>query len=495
MAKNYFLGIDQGTSQTTAIIIDEASIVAAVNSVPIKSSYPLPGYVEQDPLEILASIRQACTPLLAQFPVAAAGLANQGETFVAWDRSTGKPLTPAVVWQDKRGQSICARLRPQVEPAWLQKKTGLRLDTYFSAPKLSFILQEQLELRKKAADGELLFGCLDSWIIWQGTNNRKHVTDPSTASRTLLYDINRLAWDDDLLSLFGVPRAMLPQVQLSAGFFGELAFIGGIPLFSSLVDQQAALFGQGCFSPGEVKCTLGTGGFLLMNLGNKPHFSPGRLLTTIAWRLADGTTFAFDGGILAAGAAMEWLGKVGILADVRQSALMAERSQNDELVFIPSLAGLGAPHWQTDNQGAFFGLTRASSANDLTRAALNGIACRIYEIVRAMEEDAGIEVARLKMDGGLAANTYLMQRLADLLAKEVEVSASVEATAIGAAELAAHSVAGISLSELKNRRLPAKLYSPRPFEKERSAYLSRWYKALEALHIYHDNSIPSSRDC
>ena len=484
----YLLGIDQGTTQTTAVVLDESECVVARASMPLATSFLRPGCVEQDPWDILNSVRNTVDAVVADYPIAAVGLANQGETFLLWDAATGQPLTPAIVWQDKRGEAVCQRLASQVDPAWLQRKTGLVLDTYFSAPKLHYVLHSTPALHQAAGDGRLRFGTLDSWLIWQLSNGRVHITDPSTASRTMLFNINTLSWDDDLLALCDIPRVILPDVCPSAGYVGNLDFGGGraFPLHSLLVDQQAALFGQACFMPGEMKCTLGTGSFLLMNTGGTPQLSGHRLLTTVAWQLPAGVAYALDGGVFVSGAAVQWLADtLHLLPDVASSARLAEEAIGSELTFVPALAGLAAPYWLPDVRGALFGLTRATTPADIARATLEGIACRVYEVAAAMEKDAGFTIRHLKVDGGPTGNPYLMQYLADLLGVDVWVAAERESTAIGIASLAGHAALGTSLAELAARWRAEAVYHPRMSQAEREERLGRWQRAVAAVRCFH----------
>jgi glycerol kinase len=483
----YLLGIDQGTTQTTAVVVDERGRAVASRSAPLPARFPRPGWVEQDPWDILRTVREAAGPLAREYAIAAAGFDNQGETFVLWDAADGQPLTPAVVWQDKRGASVCEALAGRVDAGWLRRKTGLLLDTYFTAPKLRFVLDNDRTLREAARRGRLRFGTTESWVLWHLTGGRLHVTDPSTAARTLLFDLNTLEWDDELLALFDVPRAILPEVLPSAGYVGEMDFAGkAIPLHALIVDQQAALFGQACFAPGEMKCTFGTGSFLIMNTGAAPRASSHGLLTTVAWRLPGGATYALDGGILVTGAAVQWLAEgLRFLPDVAASAQAAAQSTDLGITFVPALAGLAAPHWQPEARGAIFGLSRATAPADIVRAALVGIACRVVEVVQAMEQDSGQSPPYLKVDGGPTANAYLMQTLADLLGREVRVAAAREATAIGAAQLAGHAALGWSLAELAARWQAEAVYTPKMAEGERQAILERWQRALSAVQKFH----------
>lgn len=488
MGKAYFLGIDQGTTQTTAVILDELGNLVDQRSVPVSISFPQPGWVEQDPWDILKSVQEAVVPLLYKYPVVAVGLDNQGETFLLWEKRTGQPVTPAIVWQDKRGVLVCESLSGKINEEDLRWRTGLLLDSYFSAPKLTYVLTQGKVLYEAAQTGRLLFGTIDTWLIWNLTKGRIHVTDPSTASRTLLFNIHRLEWDDMLLDLFKVPREVLPEVRPSAGYVGELDFGTGktYPLWAMLVDQQAALFGQACFAPGDAKCTFGTGSFLLMNIGPTPRLSQHGLLTTIAWQLPSGISYALDGGVFVTGAAVQWLVEnLRLIPDPASSVQAAQRSKDQEVVFIPALAGLGAPHWQAEVRGAIFGLSRATTGDDIVRATLEGIAFQVYEVVQAMERDAGRSLSYLKVDGGPTANHYLMQFLADLIGKEVQVAAAREATAIGIAQLAIHAFLDVPLEELATRWHAEAVYTPRMEGVERQARLERWRRAITAVKTFH----------
>ncbi len=484
----YLLGIDQGTTQTTAVVVGERGQVVASRSAQLPARFPRPGWVEQDPWDILRTVREAVGPLLRDYAIAAAGFDNQGETFVLWDAGSGQPLTPAIVWQDKRGAPVCEALAGRIGREWLRRKTGLLLDSYFSAPKLRFVLDHDPALRDAARSGRLRFGTTESWVLWHLSGGRLHVTDPSTASRTLLFDINRLDWDDELLRLFDVPRAILPEVRPSAGYVGELDFGVGapLPLHALLVDQQAALFGQACFAPGDMKCTFGTGSFVLMNIGTAPRWSEHGLLTTVAWQMPGGATYALDGGIFVTGAAVQWVTEnLHLLPDVASSAQVAAQSADSTVTFVPALAGLAAPHWQSEVRGALFGLSRATTPADIVRATLAGIACRTWEVVKAMEQDAGRSPAHLKVDGGPSANSYLMQFLADLLGLEVRVAAAREATAIGVANLAGHAALGIALDQLAARWQSEAVYVPKMGEGDRREILERWQNALAAVRRFH----------
>jgi glycerol kinase len=484
----YLLGIDQGTTQTTAVIVNELGDTVEKSSAQLPARFPQAGWVEQDPLEIVRTVKEACAPLLAKHDVVAAGFDNQGETFVVWDKDTGQPVTPAIVWQDTRGETVCKALAPRMDPDRLRQKTGLLLDSYFSAPKLKWVFENYPGVREQAHAGKLKFGTTETWVIWSLTNGKLHVTDPSTASRTLLFDMNSLDWDDELLSLFDVPRSMLPEIRLSAGYIGGVDFGNGkpLPLHALLVDQQAALFGQACFNAGEMKCSFGTGSFLLMNIGDKPRFSSNGLLTTVGWNFDGHMAYAFDGGIFVTGSAVQWLrDNLKVIPDSASSNEAAYRSTDMSVVVVPALQGLAAPHWRTDVRGAMFGLNRSTSSDDIVRATLDGIACRVSEVVSAMSQDAGQAPPHLKVDGGPSGNSYLMQMIADLLNIEVRVSAALEATAIGIANLAGVSALGTSLDELAGNWKAEAVYTPNMTEEQRHRKLSRWNKALEAVKSYH----------
>ncbi len=485
----YLLGIDQGTTQTTAVIVDENGEMIEKNSSQLPAHFPQAGWVEQDPADILRTVKEACAPLLGKYEISAVGFDNQGETFLIWDKDTGEPVTPAIVWQDTRGESVCKALASSVDLELLRQKTGLLLDSYFSAPKVKWVFENNLEIRKKAHAGKLKFGTTETWVIWFLTQGRLHVTDPSTASRTLLFDMNTFEWDEELLKLFDVPRSMLPEVKPSAGYLGDIDFGNGkpLPLHALLVDQQAALFGQACFKAGEMKCSFGTGSFLLMNIGDKPQLSNNGLLTTVGWNFAGHTAYAFDGGIFVTGSAVQWLrDSLKAIPDSPSSNDAANRSTDGGVVVVPALQGLAAPHWRTDVRGAMFGLNRSSSSDDIVRATLDGIACRVYEVVSAMSQDAGKAPPHLKVDGGPSGNPYLMQMIADLLNLEVQVSSSLEATAIGIANLAGVSALGTSFDTLARNWKAETIYQPKMADEDRQRKLMQWNKAVDAVKRFHE---------
>jgi glycerol kinase len=371
--------------------------------------------------------------------VAAIGITNQRETTVVWDRKTGKPVCNAIVWQDRRTASICDKLRAQKLDKLIQRKTGLVVDAYFSATKVQWMLQNVKGLKARAAKGELAFGTIDTWLLWNLTGGKVHATDVSNASRTMLYDIRKGDWDDELLKIFGVPRSMLPEVKDSSGVFGETTLLGGsIPVAGIAGDQQSALFGQVCTKPGMVKNTYGTGCFMLMNTGTKPIASKNKLLTTVAWRIGGRTEYALEGSVFIAGAAIQWLRDgLGIIknsADVE--ALAASVPDTGGVYLVPAFAGLGAPHWDAYARGTLVGMTRGTTAAHIARAALEGIALQVMDILKAMEADAGIKLKELRVDGGACVNNLLMQMQCDLLGVPVVRPKVNETTALGAACLA-----------------------------------------------------------
>jgi glycerol kinase len=485
----YLLGIDQGTTQTTAVIVNELGEMLEKNSAQLPALFPQAGWVEQEPADIVRTVKEACAPLLEKYEISAVGFDNQGETFVVWDKDTGEPVTTAIVWQDTRGQSVCEELAPKVDGEALRAKTGLLLDSYFSAPKLKWVFENYPDIRKKAHEGKLKLGTTETWVIWSLTKGKLHITDPSTASRTLLFDMNKFEWDDELLKLFDVPRSMLPEVKPSAGYISDVDFGNGkpLPLHALLVDQQAALFGQACFKAGEMKCSFGTGSFLLMNIGDKPKLSNNGLLTTVGWNFDGHTAYAFDGGIFVTGSAVQWLrDNLKLIPDSASSHDAARRSTDGGVVVVPALQGLAAPHWQTDVRGAMFGLNRSTSSDDIVRATLDGIACRVYEVVMAMSQDLGQAPPHLKVDGGPSGNPYLMQMIADLLNLEVRVSAALEATAIGIANLAGVSAIGTTFDELSKNWKSETAYAPKMSKVNRENKLAQWNKAVEAVKKFHE---------
>lgn len=489
---DYILAIDQGTSQTKALIMDRAGQVLATHTASVRTTITGETQIEQDPQEIIESVHAACAPLLERYPAAIAGLDNQGETFLVWEADTGKALTPAISWQDKRGAALCTELEAAGHGPLVRERTGLLLDSYFSASKLAWVLRQDADLRRRAEAGELRFGTVDTWLIWHlsqaAGESPLHLTDPSTASRTLLYNIHTLKWDDELLNLFGIPAALLPEVVPSAGLAGRIKVAGQtLDLHALLCDQQAALFGQSCLSPGEAKCTFGTGAFLLLNTGERPALSSHGLLSTIGWQTPALIHYALDGGIFIAGAAVEWLrDELRLIDNVTESDALAQQADPATTpLYIPALAGLAAPYWQPQARGTIFGLSRGSGRAELARATLTGLAMRVGDVVRAMQADAGLEIASLRVDGGPARNHFLMQTVANDLGVEVQVAAEIESTAVGIAHLARHAATGVSLAEIAASWRAAERYSPQIGQAERQANRDRWERAVKsALEFY-----------
>src|SRR5205809_3249990 len=440
----YVLALDQGTTSSRAIIFDHAGCIKAVAQKEFRQIFPRPGWVEHDANEIWSSQAGVAAQVLAQAgltpaEIAAIGITNQRETTVVWDRKSGKPICNAIVWQDRRTAAMCDRLKARGLEKLIRKKTGLVLDAYFSGTKLQWILQHVPGARARANAGELAFGTVDSWLVWNLTGGKKHVTDASNASRTLLLNIKTGDWDDELLEIFEVPRSVLSEVRSSSEVYGQAShFSPSIPIAGIAGDQQAALFGQVCNRPGMVKNTYGTGCFMLMNTGSKPIPSKNNLLTTIAWRIGDRTEYALEGSIFIAGAVVQWLRDgLGIIkSSAEVEALAAQVSDNGGVYLVPAFAGLGAPHWDQYARGVIAGLTRGTKSGHIARAALEGIAYQVMDVLKAMEADAGIRLKELRVDGGACSNNLLMQFQSDLLAVPVVRPKVSETTALGAAYLA-----------------------------------------------------------
>ena len=442
----HVVAIDQGTTGSTVLVLDEALQVRGRGDRDFPQHYPAPGLVEHDPEDIWRSVLAALQQALAMANVspqsiAAVGITNQRETTVLWDRTTGAPLHRAIVWQDRRTADVCAQLTAAGHADFVRARTGLPIDPYFSATKLAWILDHG-GLRTRAERGELAFGTIDSFLLHRLTGGAVHATDPSNASRTLLFDLHTMAWSDELCARFRVPTALLPGVLPSAGVFGQVRSVpglpDGVPITGIAGDQQAALFGQACFLPGEAKCTYGTGAFLLLNTGQTPMPSRHGLVTTVAWQLAGERAYALEGSAFVAGAAVQWLRDgLGLFDKAHEiEALAASVPDSGGVVVVPAFAGLGAPHWRPDARGSITGLTRGTTRAHIARATLEGIALQNVDILRAMAQDAGAPLRELKVDGGAAANDLLMQFQADVLGVPIRRPQQLESTAMGAALLA-----------------------------------------------------------
>lgn len=489
----YILALDQGTTSSRAMLFDRNGAVVAAAQKEFPQLYPKPGWVEHDPDAIWSSQYATIAEVLARAgatarELAAVGITNQRETTLLWERKTGRPVHPAIVWQDRRTAATCEALRKRGVAPLVRRKTGLVIDAYFSATKLAWLLDHVPGARRRGRAGELAFGTVDTWLVWNLTGGRCHVTDPSNASRTLLYDLRRGDWDDELLDLFRVPRAVLPEVRTSSEVYAEARIDSvPVPIAGLAGDQQAALFGQVCHSPGMVKNTYGTGCFMLMHTGAKPVASRHRLLTTVAWQIGNRTEFALEGSVFIAGAAVQWLrdalGLIQSAAEIEQ--LASSVSDNGGVYFVPALAGLGAPHWDPHARGLLTGLTRGSTAGHLARATLEGIAYQVWEVLTAMEADAGIRLRELRVDGGACVNNLLLQFQADLLGVPVVRPRVVETTALGAAGLA-----GLAVGFWKDQReLAAQWQADRTFLSSIKPATRRrlclgWTKALERARLH-----------
>ena len=483
----HILALDQGTTSSRAIVFDHAGSIVAVAQKEFPQHFPKPGWVEHDPDDIWSTQAGVATEALAKAnlrasDVAAIGITNQRETTVVWDRATGRPVHNAIVWQDRRTAGLCDRLRARKLDRVIRKKTGLIVDAYFSGTKVQWILANVAGARAKAKAGQLAFGTVDSWLVWNLTGGRVHVTDVSNASRTMLYDIRTGDWDDELLRIFGVPRSMLPDVKSSSEVVGETTLLGApIPIAGIAGDQQAALFGQACGKPGMAKNTYGTGCFMLMNTGTKPIASKNNLLTTVAWRIGNRTEYALEGSIFIAGAVVQWLrdGLEFFPSSPEVEALAASVSNTGGVYLVPAFAGLGAPHWDQYARGAIVGLTRGTTKAHIARAALEGIALQVMDVLRAMEADAGIKLRELRVDGGASANDLLMQLQSDLLNVPVVRPRVTETTALGAAYLAGLAVGfWKSRDDIAKQWQVDKRFTPAMSSTVRNAVTRQWARAL-----------------
>ncbi|HJV24777.1 MAG TPA: glycerol kinase GlpK [Aromatoleum sp.] len=486
----YLLALDQGTTSSRAMVFDGDGQVRGVAQQPFTQHFPQPGWVEHDPQEILGTQFDCARQALADAGIAAKdlagiGITNQRETTLLWDRRTGQALAPAIVWQDRRTAGMCDRLRESGHADVIRERTGLELDAYFSATKLAWLLDHLPNARARAEAGELAFGTVDSWLVWHLSGGALHVTDPGNAARTMLFNIHSLDWDDSLLVLFDIPRALLPRVVDSSGVCGTSApsVLGAaVPIAGIAGDQQAATFGQACFSPGMAKNTYGTGCFLLMNTGEQIVTSQNRLLSTVGWRDAAGVTYALEGSIFMGGAVVQWLrDNFGL---IRQSseigALAASVPDSGGVVLVPAFTGLGAPYWDAYARGSLMGLTRGSGPAHIARAALEAIALQTVDLVEAMGRDGAGPLTELRVDGGAAANDLLMQMQADLLGVPVVRPRMLETTALGAAYLAGLGVGMWSgTGDLAAHWQVERRFEPAMSADAREAALVQWHRAVE----------------
>ena len=489
--KKYILSIDQGTTSTRAILINERGEAVYKAQREVECLFPHPGWVESVPDKIWISVIDVINELMVissctMDDVAAIGITNQRETTVVWDRHTGKAVYNAIIWQSKQTQELCDEREDQMD--FIQKKTGLRMNPYFSASKIRFILDNIPEGQERAERGDLLFGTIDSWIIYKMTNGKSHFTDVTNASRTMLYNIFDMKWDPELLKIWNIPEAMLPEVKDNSDNFGEASFFqGSVPIHGVAGDQQAALFGQCCFHPGDSKNTYGTGCFMLMNIGDKPIISKKGLLTTVAWREKGVTTYALEGSVFMGGAIIQWLrDQMDMIKSSAQSEEYANRVHDTAGVYVvPAFVGLGTPYWDDEARGAVFGLTRGADRHHFVRATLFSIAYQSKDVIEAMKEEAGLELKSLRVDGGASANGLLMQFQSDILQCEVHLPRFIETTALGAGYLAGlgvdfwHSKADIE----RNHSIERKYYPMMP-QREVNELYGGWKEAVKATRTF-----------
>ena len=471
MTNKYILSLDQGTSSSRAIVFDHDGNICSVAQQEFTQYFPQPGWVEHNPMEIWSSeaavIAEAITKLgINGKDIAGIGITNQRETTIVWDAETGAPVYNAIVWQDRRTSAFCDSLKEKGLVDKIREKTGLIIDAYFSGTKIKWILDNVPGAREKADAGRLRFGTVDSWLVWQLTRGEVHITDVSNASRTMLFNIHTLEWDRELLDLLGVPASMMPAVKSSSEVYGHTKttiFAHEVPIAGIAGDQQAALFGQMCTEPGAVKNTYGTGCFLLMNTGSQPILSKNNLLTTVAWKIGDTVNYALEGSIFVGGSVVQWLRDgLGVIRSSSEiEALASTVEDNGGVYFVPALTGMGAPYWDQYAHGVICGITRGTTAAHIARAALEGIAFQTMDIVRAMEKDAGVPLAELKVDGGASRNNLMMQFQADILGANVVRPVVTETTAMGAAYLAGLAVGyWSSLDEIKAQWQVERCFAP-----------------------------------
>jgi glycerol kinase len=488
--EGYVLALDQGTTSSRAILFNASGSVIGSAQRPFRQIYPRPGWVEHDPEEIWETQFAVAKEAMESAQITSAqidtiGITNQRETAILWDSRTGAPVHNAIVWQCRRSSDICEELKAMGYEDAVREKTGLRLDPYFSGSKLIWLFREIPGLKERAERGEIMFGTVDSWLIYKLTG--KHLTDATNASRTLLYNINTRRWDEDLLKMFGIPAAILPGVMASSDDFGSTTadlFGRPIPICGCAGDQQAALFGHACFEPGSVKNTYGTGCFTLMNSGREAVLSKQGLLTTIAWDLGkDGVTYALEGSVFIAGAVIQWLrDELGIIKDAAESEKLA-RSIDDsgEVYLVPAFVGLGAPYWDPEARGTIVGITRGTTRAHIVRAALESIAYQSYDLIQAMERECRCDIPVLKADGGASANSFLMQFQADILGKPVSLPEVNEVTALGAAYLAGLRIGyWSSLSDVELNWRKKREFTSHMTDESRQRLIDRWHKAVES---------------
>lgn len=483
----YIIALDQGTTSSRAVLVNDKAEIKGIEQKEFTQIFPKPGWVEHDANEILKTQLGVLSDLiesntLTQKDIVALGITNQRETTVVWERKSGRPVYNAIVWQDKRTADICEDLKKRGLTDYVRENTGLVIDSYFSGTKIKWILDHVEGARSKAEKGELAFGTIDSWLIWNLTGGKVHATDVTNASRTMLFNIRTLTWDERLLKELGVPKSMLPEAKPSAYHFGEAEVNGlKIPINGVAGDQQAALFGQACFEPGMAKNTYGTGCFMLMNTGSKLQLSKNGLITTIAWSLDNNVEYALEGSVFIAGAAVQWLrDSLHMIDESTDSEYFASKALGSNDVYVvPAFAGLGAPYWDMYARGAIFGLTRDTGKEHIIKATLESLAFQTKDILNAMQEDAGVTLASLKVDGGACANNMLMQFQADILGAEVERPKVIESTAMGAAYLAGIQAGLWQKNDIVKNRVIDKKFSPGMESIVREKLYSGWKKAVQ----------------
>ncbi len=488
--KRFILALDQGTTSSRAIIFDHSGKIQAIARKEFKQHFPQSAWVEHDPVEIWSSQASVATEVMAKSgikpgEIAGIGITNQRETTIVWDRITGMPVYNAIVWQDRRTSAFCNELKDKQLSEKIRLKTGLVIDPYFSATKIRWILQNVEGLRNKAKNGELCFGTVDSWLVWKLTNGKCHITDISNASRTMLFNINTHEWDKELLELMGVPVSMMPDVKSSSEVYAETSldsFGCKIPISGIAGDQQAALYGQLCLEKGMAKNTYGTGCFLMLNTGEAPVFSKNNMLTTIAWQRNGKTTYALEGSVFIAGAAIQWLRDgLGIIKTAKETDALAQSlSDNAGVYFVPALTGLGAPHWDPYARGSIFGLTRGTGKTHIVRAALESIAYQVFDVTSAMLSDANEPLKELRVDGGAVENNFLMQFQADILNTRVVRPTILETTALGVAYLSGLAVGfWEDENEIHEQWKTDKVFTPSIEKDKATELLAQWKKAVD----------------
>jgi len=492
--KKYILAFDQGTTSSRAIVFDHDGLAVSTAQKEFTQIYPKPGWVEHIPDEIWSTqagvgMEAMAMAGLTGHHIAAIGITNQRETTIVWDRKTGRPIYNAIVWQDRRTADYCDRLKEDGFGQMILDKTGLIPDAYFSATKIRWILDNVAGARELAKKGKLAFGTIDSWLIWNLTHGKLHITDVSNASRTMLFNIHTLQWDEELLELFGIPANMLPQVKSSSEIYGKTVgqFSTSIPISGIAGDQQSALFGQMCIEPGMIKNTYGTGCFMMMNIGDQPMESKSKLLTTVAWKIGDQTTYALEGSIFIGGAVVQWLrDSLRIIRTSNEVERLAAKVKSSEGVyFVPAFAGLGAPHWDQHARGTLTGITRGSTSDHIARAAVDSIAYQTLEVLMAMQNDSGVTIRELRVDGGATVNNSLLQFQADLLQTNVVRPQITETTALGAAYLAGLAVHyWEDMKELSKQWKLDRTFSPLIPASETVSLIKGWHRAVKAAKAW-----------